>query len=54
MVTKLEHPPSNKAVEEFINLARSRRKKGEIRIKGVKITKADKRLTFSPQTNSTH
>jgi tRNA(Ile)-lysidine synthase len=54
MVTKLDHPPSNKAVEEFIHLARSRRKKGEIRIRGVKILKADKRLIFSPQTNSTH
>ncbi|MBF0383753.1 MAG: hypothetical protein HQL69_22275, partial [Magnetococcales bacterium] len=52
LATKLDHPPSNKAGQEFINLARARQKKGEIRIRGVKIVKADKRLFFSPESKS--
>ncbi len=51
-VTKSDHPPSEKAGQEFITLVRAKQKQGEIRIRGLKISKADKRLIFCGEKTS--
>ncbi|MBF0357484.1 MAG: tRNA lysidine(34) synthetase TilS [Magnetococcales bacterium] len=51
-VTKSDHPPSEKAGQEFITLVRSKQKQGEIRIRGLKISKGDKRLVFCGERTS--
>jgi tRNA(Ile)-lysidine synthetase-like protein len=51
-VTKSDHPPSEKAGQEFITLVRAKQKQGEIRIRGLKISKAEKRLIFCGERTS--
>ncbi|MBF0454749.1 MAG: tRNA lysidine(34) synthetase TilS [Magnetococcales bacterium] len=53
-VTKGNHPPGQKAVAGFIRLARSAQRGGEMRIRGIKITKENKRLVFCEATEAPH
>jgi hypothetical protein len=53
-VTELPHPPGEKAVMGFIRLARSKPRRGEMRIRGMQIFKEDKRLIFCRSTQAAH
>ena len=53
-VTEAVYPPSEKAVAGFIKLVKMPQKHGEMRIRGVKINKEDKRLIFCRSTQASH
>ena len=53
-VTKSVHPPGEKAVEGFIKQVRSKQKRGEMQIQGIKIIKEQKRFVFCVAAEATH